>query len=236
MFKKISILIPVYNEANTIKECVENVLKSDSLNIEKEIIISDNNSNDGTIEILKNINYPNVKILFKDSNEGKGSNLKNALREATGDIIIFQDGDLEYSPKNYKDLLMPFIEYNADVVYGSRLTGAKATKIMGFPNFVANKLITLCANVLFNRIFSDIETGFKVFKKNVLDNLELKSDGFEIEVELTAKVSNDTKLEIFEVPITINSRRYSEGKKVKVTDFFIAIYSIFKWKISLFFK
>ena len=236
MFKKISILIPVYNEANTIKQCIENVVNSDTLGIEKEIIVSDNNSNDGTKKILENINYQNVKILLKEKHEGKGSNLKNALNSASGDIIIFQDGDLEYPPKNYKDLLIPFIEYNADVVYGSRLTGAKITKIAGFPNYLGNKIITLCINILFNRIFTDIETGSKAFKKSVLDNIEIVSDGFEVEVELTAKISNNKNLEIFEVPITINSRRYSEGKKVRVSDFFIAIYSIFKWKITLLFK
>ena len=206
MFKKISILIPVYNEAETIKTCIENVLNSDTLNIEKEIIVSDNNSDDGTKKILENINYPNVKILYKEKNEGKGANLINAIKHADGDIIIFQDGDLEYSPSCYKDLLSPFIEYNADVVYGSRLTGAKATKISGFPNFIANKIITFFINLLFNKIFSDVETGFKVFKKSVLDDISLISKGFEIEIEVTSKISNNSKLNIFEVPIPINSR------------------------------
>lgn len=235
MDKKISILIPVYNEANTIKECVENVLKS-SENFDMEIIISDNNSIDGTIDILKKISHPKIKVFFREKNEGKGANLKNALKNATGEIIIFQDGDLEYSPDNYVELINPFIKYNADVVFGSRLTGAKVTKIMGFPNLIANKLITFCVNILFNRIFTDVETGHKVFRKSVLDELNLQSDGFEIEVEIASKISNNKNLNIFEVPISINSRRYDEGKKVKVSDFFIAIYSIFKWRILSFFK
>ena len=121
-------------------------------------------------------------------------------------------------------------------MYGSRLTGAKITKIAGFPNYLGNKIITLCINILFNRIFTDIETGSKAFKKSVLDNIEIVSDGFEVEVELTTKISNNKNLEIFEVPITINSRRYSEGKKVRVSDFFIAFYSIFIFKINLLFK
>ncbi len=236
MNKKISILIPVYNEVSTIKDCIENILKFNFHEFEKEIIVSDNNSNDGTIEVLKNINYPEVKILYKDINEGKGSNLKNALKHASGDLVIFQDGDLEYSPDNYDDLLHPFEKYQADVVFGSRLTGAKVTKIMGFPNLIANKLITLCVNILFNRIFTDVETGHKVFKKSVLDSLNLVSDGFEIEVEIAAKISNNKSLNIFEVPISINSRRYDEGKKVRLSDFFIAIYSIFKWRILSIFK
>ncbi len=236
MYKKISIIIPVYNEKNTISQCIDNVVNSDTENIEKEIIVSDNNSNDGTKEILEKMNYPNLKILYRSQNNGKGANLINALNSATGDIIIFQDGDLEYSPKNYKSLLKPFFNNKADVVYGSRLTGAKLTKITGFPNYVANKIITFFVNLFFNRIFSDVETGSKVFKKDVLKNLNLISNGFEIEVEITAKISNDKNLEIFEVPIDINSRKYEEGKKVKLSDFFIAIYNVFKWKILLLFK
>ena len=233
MYKKLSILVPVYNEKKTITECINNILKSDTLNLEKEIIISDNNSNDGTQEILKQIVHPNVKVIYRNKNDGKGANLRNALGNANGDLVIFQDADLEYSPNNYINLIKPFYENNADVVYGSRLTGAKLTKITGFPNFIANKIITFFINLLFNRIFSDIETGSKAFKSSVIKNLNLISNGFEIEVEITAKISNNKKLEIFEVPIDINSRRYDEGKKVKISDFFVAIYNIFKWKVLL---
>ncbi len=233
MYKKLSILVPVYNEKKTITQCNNNILKSDTLNLEKEIIISDNNSNDGTQEILKQIVHPNVKVIYRNKNDGKGANLRNALGNANGDLVIFQDADLEYSPNNYINLIKPFYENNADVVYGSRLTGAKLTKITGFPNFIANKIITFFINLLFNRIFSDIETGSKAFKSSVIKNLNLISNGFEIEVEITAKISNNKKLEIFEVPIDINSRRYDEGKKVKISDFFVAIYNIFKWKVLL---
>ncbi len=233
MYKKVSIIIPVYNEKNTISHCIENVLKADTLNLEKEIIISDNNSNDGTKEILEKINHPNIKILYRNKNDGKGANLRNALKNTTGELIIFQDGDLEYSPRNYVDLIKPFYDNKADVVFGSRLTGAKLTKISGFPNFIANKIITFLINLFFNRIFTDIETGSKVFKSNVLKNLNLISNGFEIEVEITAKISNNNKLEIFEIPIEISSRRYNEGKKVKISDFFIAVYNVFKWRLLL---
>ena len=142
MYKKLSILVPVYNEKKTITECINNILKSDTLNLEKEIIISDNNSNDGTQEILKQIVHPNVKVIYRNKNDGKGANLRNALGNANGDLVIFQDADLEYSPNNYINLIKPFYENNADVVYGSRLTGARLTKITGFPNFIANKIIT----------------------------------------------------------------------------------------------
>ena len=184
MYKKLSVLIPVYNEKDTIKTCVESVLNADIKDMELEVIISDNNSNDGTKEILSKIQDPRVKILYREKNNGKGANIKNALTKATGDLIVFQDGDLEYSPKDFLVLLDPFFSYNADVVYGSRLTRAKATSIVGFPNYIANILITFLANFLYNKIFTDIATGYKVFKKDISKNLEIISDGFELEPEL----------------------------------------------------
>ncbi len=232
MYKKLSVLIPVYNEKNTIKECLEAVLKADIGSLDLEVIISDNNSVDGTKEILSKIKDPRVKILFRESNNGKGANIKNALKEADGDLILFQDGDLEYSPNDYVNLLDPFFKFNADVVYGSRLTRAKATSIVGFPNYIGNILFTFFTNLLFNKIFTDIATGYKVFKKDVIKNLEIISDGFEIEPEITAKLSRDKNIKIFEVPITINSRGYKDGKKVKWWHFFTYIYSIVKWRFK----
>ena len=230
MFKKISILIPVYNEKDTIKECIENVLRADVGEMDLEVIISDNNSSDGTKEILKNIKNQKVKVLFREENSGKGANIKNALKEANGDLILFQDGDLEYSPKDYPTLIEPFYKFNADVVYGSRLTRSKATSIVGFPNYIGNILLTFLMNLLFNKIFTDIATGYKVFKKDIIKNLEIISDGFEIEPEITAKISRNKKIKIFEVPITINSRSVSEGKKVKWWHFLTYVYSIIRWR------
>tara|TARA_B100000401_G_C52742918_1_gene689281 strand:+ start:50 stop:751 length:702 start_codon:yes stop_codon:yes gene_type:complete len=230
MFKKISILIPVYNEKETIKDCLENVLRADVGEMDLEVIISDNNSNDGTKEILKNINHEKVRVLFRQENSGKGANIKNALKEASGDLILFQDGDLEYSPKDYPILIEPFYKFDADVVYGSRLTRSKATRIVGFPNYIANILLTFLMNLLFNKIFTDIATGYKVFKKDIIKNIEIISDGFEIEPEITAKISKNKKIKIFEVPITINSRSVSQGKKVKWWHFLTYVYSIIKWR------
>jgi glycosyltransferase involved in cell wall biosynthesis len=230
MFKKLSVLIPVYNEKDTIKTCVETVLNANIGNLDLEVIISDNNSYDGTKEILKSLNDHRIKVLYRKINNGKGANIKNALKEANGDLILFQDGDLEYSPNDYKDLLEPFYTYNADVVYGSRLTRARATNIVGFPNYIANILVTFLTNLLFNKIFTDIATGYKVFKKEIIKNLEITSDGFEIEPEITAKISKDKNIKIFEVPITINSRKYDEGKKVKWWHFFTYLYHIIKWR------
>ena len=230
MYKKLSVLIPIYNEKNTIKTCVESVLNADIKGLELEVIISDNNSNDGTQEILNSFDDKKIKVLFRKQNNGKGANIKNALNEATGDLILFQDGDLEYSPNDFKDLLEPFFIYNADVVYGSRLTRARATNIIGFPNYIANFLVTFLTNFLYNKIFTDIATGYKVFKKDIIKNLEITSDGFEIEPEITAKISKNKNIKIFEVPITINSRGYDEGKKVKWWHFFTYLYHIIKWR------
>ena len=230
MYKKLSVLIPVYNERDTIRQCIDAVLKADTRNLELEVIISDNNSNDGTKEILSKIQDKQIKILYRDSNNGKGANIKNALANATGDLILFQDGDLEYSPKDFPDLIEPFFLYRADVVYGSRLTRAKATSIVGFPNYVANLLVTFLTNVLYNKVFTDIATGYKVFKSDVIKNLKITSDGFEIEPEITAKISKNKKIKIFEVPITINSRSYKEGKKVKWWHFFTYLYHLVKWR------
>ena len=232
MHKKLSVLIPVYNEKNTIKDCLDAVLKADIGSLDLEVIISDNNSNDGTKEILSKINDPRVKILYRERNNGKGANIKNALKEANGDLILFQDGDLEYSPNDYIDLIEPFLKFNADVVYGSRLTRAKVTSIVGFPNYIGNILFTFLANMLFNKIFTDIATGYKVFKKDIIKDLEIISDGFEIEPEITAKISRNKNIKIFEVPISINSRGYEEGKKVKWWHFFTYIYCIIKWRLK----
>ena len=147
------------------------------------------------------------------------------------DLILFQDADLEYHPENFPDLINPFIKNNADVVFGTRLTGSKITKILGWPNLVGNKLFTLLANILFNKIFTDIATGYKVFTNKVIKTMDIQSDGFEIEPEITAKVSKNSQLNIYEVPITIYSRNYSEGKKVRWWDFFIYIYTLIKWRI-----
>ncbi len=231
MYKKISILIPVFNEKETIRECLNKVLNSKINNLELEVIISDNNSTDGTREILKRIDDKRVKIFFREKNNGKGANIKNALKEANGDLILFQDADLEYSPDDYSILLAPFYKFNADVVYGSRLTRAKSTAIVGFPNYIGNIILTFVTNLLFNKIFTDIATGYKVFKKDVIKNLHISSDGFEIEPEITAKISKNKKIRIFEVPISINSRSYEEGKKVRWWHFFTYLYHLIKWRL-----
>ena len=230
LIKKVSIIIPVYNEKKTIQKCLDKVLSTKIYEFEKEIVISDNNSNDGTKELLKNLNYSNVKILFREINEGKGANIINAINHVSGDIVIMQDADLEYSPDDYEDLVRPFIKYDADVVYGTRLTGAKEFRVLGLPNFLGNKLLTWSANFLYSKTFSDIETGYKVFKASLLKEMNLISKGFEIETEMTSKISKNKNLIIFETPITIFSRTYDEGKKVRWWHFFTSLYSLLKWR------
>ena len=230
MYKKLSVLIPVFNEKDTIQDCIQSVLKANIGSMDLEVIVSDNNSDDGTKEILSKINDTRVKVLYREKNDGKGANIKNALKEANGDLILFQDSDLEYSPEDYPILIEPFNKFNADVVYGSRLTRAKTTSIVGYPNYIGNILLTNLMNLLFNKIFTDIATGYKIFKKNVIKNINITSDGFEIEPEITAKISRNKNIRIFEVPITINSRGYKDGKKVKWWHFFTYVYAIIKWR------
>ena len=227
LIKKVSIIIPVYNEKKTIQKCLDKVLSTKIYDFEKEVVISDNNSNDGTKELLKNLNYSNVKILFREINEGKGANIINAINHVSGDIVIMQDADLEYSPDDYEDLVRPFIKYDADVVYGTRLTGAKEFRVLGLPNFMGNKILTYQN---YSKTFSDIETGYKVFKASLLREMKLVSKGFEIETELKSKILKNKNLIIFETPITIFSRTYDEGKKVRWWHFFTSLYSLLKWR------
>ena len=219
--KLLSICIPVYNEEEFIKKCVQNIINCKKLGLDFEIIISDGNSTDGTRSILKKINHPNVKCFFRDSNDGKGSNF----------LIAYFDADLEYSPDDYEDLLKPIINGYADIVYGNRFARAKPFHVYSLIHNIANSILTQLINILFNRSFSDVLTGYKVFKKTALDNLKLSSLGYDIETEITAKISKNKNLKIYEVPIAIYSRRYSEGKKIHWWHTVLLILSVLKWKI-----
>jgi len=228
--KLLSVIIPVYNEAGTIEACIRRVVEAPKCGLDFEIIVADNKSTDGTREILANLKEPKVKVILREDHSGKGANVRAALQHVTGDIVIIQDADLEYNPADYPDVLKPFFEADADAVYGSRLTAAKYYKVFGFPNFVANKLLTWTANVLFNRIFSDIETATKAFRREVIQTLDLRSDGFEIEPEITAKLCKGG-FSVFEVPITHAARSYEEGKKVRWWHFFTSLYALVKWRL-----
>jgi glycosyltransferase involved in cell wall biosynthesis len=230
--RTLTILIPAYNEAATIEECIRRVLAAPKRGLEFDIVVSDNYSTDGTREILGRIRDPRVKVVLREKTSGKGTNIRTALEHATGDIILWQDADLEYNPNDYQDVLEPFLVAEADVVYGSRLAAAKYYRVYGFPNYVANKLLTWTTNALFNRIFTDIETGTKAFRREIIQSLNLVSDGFEVEPEVTAKVCRIPGIAIFEVPISHNARGYDEGKKVRWWHFFTSMWTLLKWRVA----
>jgi glycosyltransferase involved in cell wall biosynthesis len=224
---KISVIIPVYNEAQTIKEIISRVQNVD---LEKEIIIVDDHSTDGTSEQLKDIDahYNNVQVLTHHRNRGKGAALRTGFAAAMGDIIIIQDADLEYDPREYQALLDPILDGRADVVYGSRFLGGPH-RVLFFWHYVGNKMLTLLANAFSNLNLTDMETCYKVFKKKVLHNINLKSNRFGFEPEFTMKVAKKN-FRVYEVPISYSGRTYEEGKKIVWKDGLSAILAILRFR------
>lgn len=218
---KVSVLIPCFNEKNTIEKIVDRINNLENINL--EIIVIDDNSNDGTTEILKNkINEQVSQIIFNGKNHGKGYCIKKGIEGATGDIILIQDADLEYDPKEYYKLLKPIKDGNADVVYGSRFIGGDERRILFFWHTIANKLLTLLSNMFTNLNLTDMETCYKVFKKDLLKGIDLKENGFGFDPEITAKIAKQ-KPKIYEVGISYFGRTYEEGKKINLKDAFIVL-------------
>ena len=218
--------MPVYNERETIQEIIQRVIESPLVN---EIIIVDDGSTDGTREILEKLKKdPWLRVILHEKNMGKGAAVRSGIQAVTGDLLIIQDADLEYDPHDYPRLLQPIQEGIADVVYGSRFLG-EARRPIYFWNMVANKILTLTTNILYNNILSDMETGYKLIKSDIARSINLKARGFEFEPEITAKLLK-RKVRIFEVPIRFNPRLYSEGKKIKTKDAFIAMWMLFKYR------
>ncbi len=225
---KVSVVIPVYNEVGTIEEIISRI---HAVPLEKEIVIVDDGSTDGTREQLKKINQDkeNMKILYHNRNQGKGAALRTGFEAVTGDIIIVQDADLEYSPREYPVLLEPILDGRADVVYGSRFLGGPH-RVSFFWHYVGNKLLTFLSNLLNNLSLTDVWTCYKVFKKQVLKDITLRSNRFGFEPEFTAKVAKK-KFRIYEVPVSYSGRDYSEGKKITWKDGIKAIFTMFRFRL-----
>jgi glycosyltransferase involved in cell wall biosynthesis len=222
----ISVLMPVYNEKSTIAEIVGKVLAVD---LPCELIIVDDCSTDGTREYLESITNARVKVIYHDVNKGKGAALHSAIEHIRGDIPIIQDADLEYDPVEYKNLIDLIVAGKADVVYGSRFLFR--TRIFHFNHLLGNKLINLCANILYNATFTDLETCYKVFRSEILKNMKLRSRSFGFEAEVTAKVIKQ-KLRVYEVPISYYGRTYDEGKKITWKDGVIALYWLIRCRFG----
>ncbi len=219
--------MPVYNEKDTIREIVKRVLEVDLVH---ELLIVDDGSEDGTRQILKDDieGLEKVRIILKEKNEGKGSAVTLGISEAVGDLIIIQDADLEYDPQQYAVLLKPIEKGIADVVYGSRFLGGARRPIL-FWNMVANKILTFFTNILYNNILTDMETCYKLFKKEVMDGVTIHAKRFDFEPEFTAKMMKK-KIRIYEVPIEFNPRPYDEGKKINAWDGVEALWTLIKYR------
>lgn len=225
---KLSVVIPVYNEKSTIKEILRRV---QAVNLEKEIIIVDDCSTDSTNEFLHSLKDQNVKIIYHKKNMGKGAALRTGIKETTGEIVIFQDADLEYDPKEYESLIKPIQEGIADVVYGSRMLGGRMQRVYMFWHKIGNNFLTFCVNFLYNTTLTDMETGYKAFRADIIKSLNLKESGFSIEPEITAKIFKK-KLKVYEISISYFGRDYSEGKKITWLDGFSALWAILKYRFE----
>jgi glycosyltransferase involved in cell wall biosynthesis len=226
----ISILIPVYNEKNTIEEILHRVRAANTGGLKREIVIVNDASTDGTDEVLARLpKADDIKIISHPQNKGKGAAIRTALEHATGDVLLIQDADLEYDPSDYPVLLKPILDGRADVVYGSRFLGGPH-RVLFFWHFAANKFLTILSNMLCNLNLSDMETGYKVFKRKCVQGLNLKSDRFGIEPELTAKLAR-RRYRFYETPISYSGRDYSEGKKIGWKDGIAALWFIFRYRL-----
>jgi len=229
--KLLSIVIPVYNEKDTIQRIVHAVESVPLDNLEKEIIIVDDCSDDGTAELLKNISETKrFRVMYHPVNRGKGAALRTGFSAATGNIILVQDADLEYDPREYPKLLKPILDGKADVVYGSRFVGSEEKRVLFFWHYIGNKFLTLLSNMLTNLNLTDMETCYKVFRREILEKIRIEEDRFGFEPEVTAKIARQ-KCRIYEVGISYSGRTYEEGKKIHWKDGISALRCILKYNL-----
>lgn len=231
VYMKLSVIIPVYNEFRTIREIIQRV---QAVGLADEIVVVDDGSTDGTRQVLSELGSAgqplrfSLRVILHEKNQGKGAAVYTGIQNSSGDVILVQDADLEYDPRDIPALLKPLQEGIADVVYGSRFLGGPRRPTM-FWHMVANQLLTLMTNILYDTILTDMETGYKLFRRQVVANMKIRSRRFDFEPEFTAKVLK-MKVRIFEVPITFNPRDYDEGKKIGLKDAFIAVWTLLKYR------
>ncbi len=227
---KLSVIIPVYNEKRTVLKVIDKVKKVNINNVVKEMIVVDDFSTDGTRDILKKINSRSIRIFFHKKNMGKGAAIKTGLKHASGGIILIQDADLEYNPEEYKKLLKPIINNKAEVVYGSRLEAIrKDIKNMYKLHYIGNLFLTLMTNLLYGAKITDMETGYKVFRKEVIKKINLRANRFDFEPEITAKMLKNG-YKIHEVPISFAGRKFEQGKKITWIDGVKEAYYLIKYR------
>ncbi len=225
-YRKLSVIVPVFNERNTVVEVVRRMRAVD-LPVDREIVLVDDGSDDGTRSVLTQLSDSTVRVVLHPHNRGKGAAVRTGLLHVTGDLVIIQDADLEYDPEDWPKLLRPMMKGNAQVVYGSRFTGERRNML--YLHWLGNRFLSLVTNVLYNTTLSDMETGYKLFDRRVLQGIELRSERFEFEPEITAKVLRQG-IRIYEVPISYAGREPSEGKKITWFDGFSALWTLVKYR------
>ena len=227
-FHKLSVIVPVYDERNTVVEIVRR-MRAVELPVELEIVIVDDGSTDGTRDVLRQLADSTVHVVMHERNQGKGAAIRTGLASVTGDLVLVQDADLEYDPEDWPKLLNPILRGKARVVYGSRFTGERRNML--FLHWMGNRFLSLVTNVLYNTTLSDMETCYKLFDRSVLDGITIRASRFEFEPEITAKILR-RKIRIYEVPISYTGREFDEGKKITWRDGFIALWTLVKYRFT----